>query len=55
MELATQMGSWAGDDTHAWAGFWRLGRQFSSVPLSPTFRVEVNHAKRRLQSYRRPP
>ena len=44
MELATQMGSWAGDDTHAWAGFWRLGRQFSSVPFSPTFRVEVNHA-----------
>jgi Alginate export len=44
MELALQNGSWAGDDMKAWAGFWRIGREFGALPLRPRFRLEVNHA-----------
>jgi hypothetical protein len=44
MELAGQTDSSAGEDTQAWAGFWRIGRQFESLPLQPRFRLEVNHA-----------
>ena len=44
MELAFQTGRWAGDRTRAWAGFWRIGHEFSELPLRPGLRLEVNHA-----------
>lgn len=44
MEIAGQAGSTGGDTTRAWAGFWRIGKQFESVALQPHFRLEVNHA-----------
>jgi hypothetical protein len=43
-EMAMQRGSWGGDAVSAWAGLWRIGRQFDSLPLQPRLRLEINHA-----------
>ena len=44
VEMAAQRGSWGAEDVQAWAGFWRLGREFKNVVWNPRLRLEVNHA-----------
>lgn len=43
-ELNFQTGSWASDSVGAWAGLWRLGREFGSLPWKPRLRLELNYA-----------
>lgn len=43
-EMVAQSGSWSHDDVRAWAAFWRLGRELSSIPFRPVLRLEANHA-----------
>jgi hypothetical protein len=44
MELAGQTGNWGSDPMRTFAGFWRLGREFTGVKWNPRVRLEVNHA-----------
>ncbi|HYI96594.1 MAG TPA: alginate export family protein [Bryobacteraceae bacterium] len=44
VEMAGQRGSWGADDVQAWAGFWRVGREFKNLVWNPRLRLEVNHA-----------
>jgi hypothetical protein len=43
-EMAVQSGSWSRDEIRAWAGFWRLGREFTTVKLRPKLKLELNRA-----------
>ena len=44
MEIAGQRGSRGAADVSAWAGLWRLGRNFDGLRWKPGVRVEWNHA-----------